>query len=83
MVGMVLDVDTIKTLVIKYQNIDRGFYCYEDWLRLHDVIFDCKNDSIVQMWRILKLINFGDDFLPTGLIFDCMMTLFNIEVKSE
>lgn len=83
MVGMVLDIPTIKTLVIKYQNPEHGFYCYEDWLRLHEVIFECRTDAVVQMWRILKLINFGDDYLPTGLIFDCLVTLFNIEAKSE
>lgn len=27
------------------------------------------------MWRVLKLVNFGDDFVPTGLIYDTLMTL--------
>lgn len=37
----------------------------------------------MEMWRILKLINFGDDYVPTGLIFDTLVTLFNNEVPSE
>lgn len=31
------------------------------------------------MWRTLKLINFGDDYIPTGLIYDTLVTLFNID----
>lgn len=56
---------------------------YEDWLRLHEVLFECKNEAIVEMWRVLKLINFGDDYVPTGLVFDTLVTLFNNEVPSD
>ncbi len=35
------------------------------------------------MWRTLKLVNFGDDYIPTGIIFDSIVTLFNVEKKSE
>lgn len=69
--------------MIKYQNIDKGFYLYEDWVKLHDIIFEAKHDSIIQMWRILKLINFGDDFVPTGLVFDTLVTLFNVEAETQ
>lgn len=69
--------------MIKYQNIDKGFYLYEDWQQLHEIIFDAKHDAIIQMWRVLKLINFGDDYMPTGLVFDTLVTLFNIEAKTE
>ncbi len=27
----------------------------------------------------MKLINFGDDIIPTGLIYDCIMTLMNVD----
>lgn len=47
------------------------------------MIFGAKHDAIVQMWRMLKLINFGDEYIPTGLVFDTLMTLFNIEAKAE
>jgi hypothetical protein len=83
MVGMVIDLESLKLLVIKYQNVDRGFYIYEDWTKLHNIIFEAKHDAIVQMWRILKLINFGDEYVPTGLVFDTVVTLFNIEAKTD
>jgi hypothetical protein len=37
------------------------------------------------LWRILKLINFGDDYIPTGLIFDTLVTLMLMaaEMKGE
>jgi len=34
---------------------------------------------VVNAWRLLKLINFGDDYVPTGLIFDTLITLFDVD----
>ena len=31
--------------------------------------------TALNLWRVLKLINFGDDFIPTGLIYDTLVTL--------
>ena len=31
----------------------------------------------------MKLINFGDDIIPTGLIFDSVMTLMNVDQTVE
>jgi hypothetical protein len=38
---------------------------------------------VLNAWRVLKLINFGDDFVPTGLIFDCLVTLLDQDRSSE
>ena len=27
----------------------------------------------------MKLINFGDDFVPTGLVYDTIMTVINVD----
>jgi hypothetical protein len=83
MVGMVLDIESIKALVIKYQNVERGFYLHDNFVALHDVIFESSHPTITDLWRMLKLINFGDEYIPTGLVFDSLVTLFNIEVKAE
>ena len=29
----------------------------------------------MNLWRVLKLINFGDDYIPTGLVYDTIVTL--------
>jgi hypothetical protein len=38
---------------------------------------------VLNAWRVLKLINFGDDFVPTGLVFDCLVTLLDQERSSD
>jgi hypothetical protein len=35
--------------------------------------------TVINAWRILKLINFGDDFVPTGLVYDTLMTVINVD----
>lgn len=54
---------------------------------MHGVLFNISEQvftaTVVNAWRILKLINFGDDFVPTGLIFDSMVTLINLEQTPE
>lgn len=39
--------------------------------------------SVVNAWRLLKLINFGDDYVPTGLIFDTLVTLLDVDHSIE
>ena len=39
--------------------------------------------TILNLWRVLKLINFGDDFIPTGLIYDTLVTLMLIAVEDK
>lgn len=77
--NLTLDPSSIKELVIQHQNIDKGYYCYENWQELHNIIFGRSEEVFAHMWRTLKLINFGDDYIPTGLIYDTLVTLFNIE----
>lgn len=38
---------------------------------------------VVNGWRLLKLINFGDDYVPTGLIFDTLVTLLDVDRSIE
>ncbi len=34
---------------------------------------------MLNVWRLLKLINFGDDYVPTGLVYDTLITLLDQE----
>ena len=34
---------------------------------------------VLNTWRLLKLINFGDDYVPTGLVYDTLITLLDQE----
>jgi len=38
---------------------------------------------VLNTWRLLKLINFGDDYVPTGLIYDTLITLLDQEKLPE
>ena len=37
--GLTLDPSSIKLLVIQHQNHDKGYYCYDNWNTLHQLIF--------------------------------------------
>jgi hypothetical protein len=75
-------------MILKHQNaFEKGYYCFEDWKLLHSSLFILNEKSItntvINSWRILKLVNFGDDFVPTGLVFDTLVTLINMEQSIE
>ncbi len=72
-------------MVLKHQNPDeKGYYTYQQWKELHAVLFDTyPQDPVINAWRILKLINFGDDFVPTGLVFDTLVTLIKVNSTTE
>lgn len=38
---------------------------------------------VLNVWRLHKLINFGDDFVPTGLVYDTLITLLDQERSTE
>lgn len=41
------------------------------------------DQTLINMWRILKLINFGDDYAPTGLIYDTLLSVTKVDGTSE
>jgi hypothetical protein len=78
----------LKDIILKNQNAkEKGYYKFEEWKKLHSSLF-VLNESIItstvmNAWRILKLINFGDDFVPTGLVYDTLITVVNIDQTAE
>ena len=37
------------------------------------------DETLINMWRILKLINFGDDYVPTGLVYDVLLSVTKVD----
>ena len=77
--------EELKTLILQFQNQEeKGYYTFVDWGALHQEMFGLNKSklppTILNLWRVLKLINFGDDFIPTGLIYDTLVTLMLIAV---
>jgi len=46
-------------------------------ITLANKTFNKNNKTVLNAWRLSKLINFGDDYVPTGLFFDTLVTLLN------
>ena len=70
----------LKQLILQFRDEKQeGYYTFKGWGKLHSELFGIEIDPMPQtalnLWRILKLINFGDDYIPTGLIFDTLVTL--------
>lgn len=80
--------EELKSLILSFQNRDeKGYYTFSDWGSLHQEMFGVHPkrlpQTILNLWRVLKLINFGDDFIPTGLIYDTLVTLMLIAMDSK
>lgn len=44
------------------------------WLKLHAESFSYVDRKYVEdLWKILRLINYGEVFIPTGLVYDILM----------
>lgn len=72
--------DELKEVILQQQNrTEKGYYTFEEWARLHESLLSVGRQSLpmVNAWRVLKLINFGDDYVPTGLVFDILVTLLD------
>jgi hypothetical protein len=72
--------DELKEVILEQQNrTEKGYYTFEEWARLHESLLSVSRQSLpmVNAWRVLKLINFGDDYVPTGLVFDILVTLLD------
>lgn len=72
--------DELKEIILQNQNkIEKGYYTFEEWAALHEELLGVGKSAlpVLNAWRVLKLINFGDDYVPTGLIFDCLVTLLD------
>lgn len=78
--------DELKLMILEHQNQNqKGYYSFEEWKNLHETLLGVGRASppVINAWRVLKLINFGDDFAPTGLIFDTLVTLLDLERSVE
>ena len=78
--------DELKELILKNQNQEeKGYYTFDEWSSLHHELMGVGKGAmaVINAWRVLKLINFGDDYVPTGLIFDTLVTLLDTEHTSE
>ena len=77
----------LKDIVLNYQNEDeKGYYLFENWGSLHREVFNLPDklpQTVLNLWRVLKLINFGDDFIPTGLIYDTLVTLMLMAINQS
>jgi hypothetical protein len=81
----------LKELVLKFKDEkEKGYYTLNNWEVLHSQVFGIGVEplpqTVLNLWRVLKLINFGDDYIPTGLIYDTLTTLMLLvgdEMKSE
>jgi hypothetical protein len=77
--------------VLRFQDDkEKGYYIVKNWENLHAQLFAIEvqplPQTVLNLWRILKLINFGDDYIPTGLIYDTLVTLMLLmspECKNE
>lgn len=72
--------EELKELILKFQDQqEKGYYTFRNWGLLHEELFGTETSplpqTILNLWRVLKLINFGDDYIPTGLIYDTLVSL--------
>ncbi len=64
-----------KEFILRNQSQSHpGFYEYMHWLKLHAESFSYVDRKYVEgLWKILRLINYGEVFIPTGLVYDILM----------
>ena len=78
--------EELKEIILNNQNQEeKGYYTFDEWSTLHQELIGLSRTAmaVINAWRVLKLINFGDDYVPTGLIFDTLATLLDNERPTE
>lgn len=69
--------EDLKEMVICHQNRQsEGYYSYSDWLYVNQLLFE-GNDSaaFTELWKILRIANFGEVAIPTGLVYEVLAIL--------
>lgn len=71
--------DNLREMVIELQSEDNeGYYMYKDWVNLNQYLFKDVEEKFRQnLWKIMRLINFGEVAIPSGLIYDVIAELNN------
>lgn len=66
--------EDLKEMVINFQSShNEGYYSFSDWLRVNELIFGSTvSKSATELWKILRLVNFGEVAIPTGLIYEVL-----------
>ncbi len=64
----------MKLVVIENQNgSNEGYYSYLDWQQVNKVVFGQPNtDCVEELWKILRIVNFGEISIPTGLVYEVL-----------
>ncbi len=60
-----------KCIIISNQSANNpGFYQYLDWMKLHAKFLAYVDRRYMdELWKILRLINYGEVQIPTGLVY--------------
>lgn len=64
---------------------NEGYYSFVNWNQTNQILFaDANQHYVTELWKILRIVNFGEVSIPTGLIYEVLAVLkcnINIEDK--